>query len=176
MTPYFYKFPKITYDIDGTGNNVRAVTDIIHNIKFLDVVRNNIIVFYPYQVKEGETPEIIAAKLYGSAQYHWVILFANNIFDLWTEWPLAYEQMISFLAKKYGSLQTAQTTIDHYEDKFGNFIDLTTYNNTVSDGSVIVYADQYAIKLNEAKKLIQLVDPKYITLIESELDTLLLAQ
>jgi len=176
MTPYFNKFPKIAYDIDGTGTNNRLVIDILHRAKFIDIVRQNLIIFYPYHIKEGETPEIISAKLYGSPQYHWVILYANNIHNLWTDWPLSYDQIQAYLTQRYGSVPTAQTTVDHYEDKFGNFIDLTTYNATFSQGSVIIYADQYAYRLNEAKKLITLPDPKFVPQIENELDQLLVTQ
>jgi hypothetical protein len=173
MSPYFSKFPKMAYDIDGTGTNKRIVVDIIHRAKFIDVVRSNALIFYPYHTQEGETPEIVASKLYGSPQYHWVILFANNIFDLWNDWPLSYDQMVQYLIKRYGSVPTAKTTVDHYEDKFGNFIDFTTYNNTYSQGSIIVYADDYANQLNEIKKLIQLPDPRFVGQIENELNGLM---
>jgi hypothetical protein len=170
MTQFFTKYPKITYDIDGTGTNTRLIIDIIHRAKFIDIVKSNLVIFYPYHVKEGETPEIIAHKLYGSSQYYWVVLLSNNIMDLWRDWPLSYDQMQQYLIHRYGSVPTSQTTIDHHEDKFGNFIDLATYNNTFSQGSTIVYADQYAFRLNEEKKLITLPDPKYVTQIENELD------
>jgi hypothetical protein len=171
---YFTKFPKIGYDIDNTGTNVRIVTDIIHKAKFLDIVRQNDIIFYPYDVKEGETPEIIAAKLYDSAQYHWVVLLANDIKNLWTEWPLSYDQLVAFFVANYGSVASAQTTVDHYEASNGDYIDLDTYNATYSQGSIIVYADQYWIAQNDAKKIIRLIDPQYISLIENELDNLLI--
>jgi hypothetical protein len=176
MTQFFTKFPKMAYDIDNTGTNVRIVTDIIHRAKFIDIVRQNAILFYPYDVKEGETPEIIAAKLYDSSQYHWVVLFANDIHNLWTDWPLSYEQLIAFFIKTYGSMATAQTTVDHYEASNGDYIDLDTYNATLSQGSISVYADEYWISQNDAKKIIRLIDPQYISLIESQLDNILIPQ
>ena len=174
-TQYFSKFPKIAYDIDGTNTQTRVVVDIIHHAKFLDVVRSNAIIFYPYHIKEGETPEIIADKIYGSSQYNWVVLFVNDIFNLWTDWPLNYDQMEQYLIKRYGSVPTAQTTLDHYQDINGNFIDLTTYNNTFDQGSIRVYAYEYAHQLNETKRLIQLVDPQYVRQIENELNILLVS-
>ena len=172
-TSYFSKFPTTIYDIDNTGTNVRFITDIIHRAKFLEIVRKNIIVFYPYHIKEGETPDIIAEKLYGSSMYYWVVMFANNIFDIWNDWPLSYDQFIAYLNKKYGSVQVAQSTIDHYEDNLGVWIDLATYNATFAQGSIKVYSYDYETTLNEEKKNIQLVDPQYITIIENELDALM---
>jgi hypothetical protein len=122
MTTYFDKFPRIFYDIDGTGTNVQLVTDILHRAKFLKMILQNSLVFYPYIVKDGETPEIIAAKLYGSSNYYWLVMYANDIFSLWDEWPLSYDQMQAYLTVKYGSVAAAQATIDHWEDSYGNIV------------------------------------------------------
>ena len=172
MKTYFDKFPKFFYDIDGTGTNVQWVTDILHRAKFLKVVLANSLIFYPYIVKDGETPEIIAAKLYGSSNYYWIVMYCNDIFSLWDEWPLSYEQMQAYLTAKYGSVETAQTTIDHWEDSYGNTIDLATYNNNVST-SKIVYADQAAIAANAIKAQIKLLDPYYVPQVDAQLDALL---
>jgi len=173
MTQYFSKFPRILYDISGNGINVRWVCDIIHRAAFIQLVLSNTVVFYPYLIKDGETPEIIADKLYGTSQFHWIILYANNIFNLWDDWPLSYDQMQAFLVQKYGSLPVAELTVDHYEDTYGATIDYTTYAATIYQGSNIVYADQAAYAANDAKKQIRLVDPNYVAQIESELDKLL---
>lgn len=174
MTPYFSKFPQMVYDIDDTGTQARAVVDIFHRAKFLEVVKQNLVVFYDYRVKEGETPEIIADKLYGSSQYHWVVLLTNDIFSLWDDWPLSYQQYVAFLTKKYGSVETASTTIDHYQDQYGATIDYTTYLATISDGSIIVYADQQELIINDAKRDIQLIDVGFVAQIETALNALLI--
>lgn len=171
--PYFAKFPKMAYDVAGDGANLKVVVDVIHRAKFKDVVKSNIIVFYPYSVQDGDTPEIIAAKLYGSAQYHWVILFVNDIHNLWTDWPLDYFQFEKFLIKKYGAISTAQSTIHHYETADGQWIDLATYNDTIVDGSVSVDAYDYEVSVNDAKREIEVVDPQYIGQIDNELDKLM---
>ena len=174
MVQYFNKFPKVFYDVSGNNTNVRYVCDIIHRAAFLQVVLNNTIVFYPYFIKDGETPEIIASKLYGTPQYHWIILYANDIFSLWDDWPLSYDQIQAFLTQKYGSVPTAQVTIDHYQDKYGATIDYDTYAATISQGSIIVYADQNVIALNESKKQIRLIDPYYVAQIDQELNKILI--
>jgi Base plate wedge protein 53 len=174
MTQYFSKFPGAYYDIDGTNTNVRYICDIIHRAKFLEILLNNVIIFYPYVIKDGETPEIIADKLYGTSQFHWIVLYANNIFSLWDDWPLSYDQMQSFLSEKYGSVPTAETTLDHYQDKYGATIDYDSYLQTYHDGSIIVYADQAAIAANDIKKQIRLVDPSYVAQIDNELNKLMI--
>jgi len=173
-TPYFTKFPQITYNIDGTPNNNVLVLNIIHNARFIKKLFSNLLIFYPYHVKEGETPEIIASKLYGSPLYFWVVCLANNIYNIWTDWPLSYEALQAWLIKNYGSVAIAQTTVDHYQDQYGATIDYQTYLNNIDNGATVVYADQQAYNINEGKKLIRLVDPKYVTQIENELDQILL--
>ncbi len=169
-TQYFQKFPKIAYDVTGTNQNYILMTDIIHRVKFLDVVRNNALILYPYTVKDKETPDIIAHKLYGDPQFYWIVLFSNDVMNLWTEWPLSYEQFIEFLTKKYGSPETSMETVHHYQDKYGGIIDYDSYVETLSDGSTIVYAFEYETNLNDQKKEIRLLDPQYIFLVDAELN------
>lgn len=173
MTPYFSKFPAISYDIDGDGYNFQAITDIIHRVRFREVVKNNTLILYPYSIKDGETPEIIAHKLYGSSQYHWIVLFANDIYFLWDEWPMNYANFIEYLTKKYGSPDIAMATTHHYEDADGNWIDEDTYHATIADGSVEIDTYTYENDLNESKKDIYLLDAKYVSRVEKELDILL---
>jgi hypothetical protein len=136
---YFSKFPKMMYDVTGSGNSV-VVTDILHRAKFREVVKNNALIYYPYTVKDGETPEIVAHKLYDSAFFYWIVLFSNDIYFLWRDWPLSYEAFEAYLKKKYGSVDDSMTLVDHYESAEGYWIDETTYHATVADGSKIVYA------------------------------------
>lgn len=169
-TPYFSKFPLAQYNMNGDGITFDTVRDIIHRVEFLNVIEDSTVLMIPYTVKDGETPEIVAAKLYGSPQYHWVVMFANKLYNFWTEWPLSYDQFVAYLTKKYGSPNLAQSMIDHYEDKYGNIIDLDSYNATVSDGSISVSVIDNETNLNEAKRNILLIDPKYVPAIELELN------
>lgn len=173
MSQFFLKYPRVAYDMTGTGNEYVLVTDIIRRVQFLDVVRNNAYIYYDYTVKDEETPEIIAAKLYDSAQYHWVVLFANDIYLLWRDWPLSYQNFINFLEKTYGDVDTSMTLIHHYEDVNGYWIDEDTYNASIADGAKVIYAYDYELALNDAKKEIKLIDAKYVRRIENELDSLL---
>ena len=132
------------------GKNVRLVTDIMHRAAFLQLVLNNSLVFYPYVVKDGEPPEIITIQIIWISQIIiGLFVIANNIFSIWDDWSLSYDQMQAYLTSKYGSVQVAQTTIDHFQDQYGATIDLYTYEHT--PGNTIVYADQAAIATNQIK-------------------------
>ena len=42
------------------------------------------------EIDDGETPEVVAEKIYGDAGAAWVVLLANSIIDPQFEWPLNY--------------------------------------------------------------------------------------
>ena len=74
-------------------------------------VRTNVLFFDTYDVKEGETPEIIADKLYGDSQLHWVILMTNDITDRYHQWPMSTPQFLAFINDKYDNVDG----VHHYE-------------------------------------------------------------
>jgi Base plate wedge protein 53 len=170
--PYFAKFPATLYDMLGDKNEI-VVTNIMHRARIRDVVRNNTYVYYTYDVKDGETPETIAYKIYGSTQYHWVVLYANDILNPYYDWPLSYDDFQAVMIDLYGDLRTAQLTIHHYEDAIGNVIDFTTYDNLPSDERNAVSAYDYYYNLNESKRRIKLLDPVFLSKIDQELTDLL---
>ena len=72
--------PAINYDVDGDGTT-KVVIDILKRVKARAEAIVDGGIFYKYQIQEGDNAEIIADKYYGSSQYHWVVLFMNNILD-----------------------------------------------------------------------------------------------
>lgn len=69
---YFSHFPLIEYDSSGSGNP-KGVTNLLRRVAVRSKVKTNTSLYDTYDVKEGETPEIIAHRLYGDAELHWVI-------------------------------------------------------------------------------------------------------
>ena len=54
-----------------------------------------------YDVKEGETPEMIADKLYDDPELHWVVLMVNDITDRFHQWPMSAFQFEQYVKDKY---------------------------------------------------------------------------
>ena len=77
---YFSHFPTSVYDMKKDGN-VKLVTDIFRRIKIREKIINEVSLYEPYFVPNGESPETTAFKHFGSAEFHWVILLTNNIMD-----------------------------------------------------------------------------------------------
>lgn len=103
----FSKYPTIAY-----GGEI--VTNITVRLKFQKMVENNMMLFYPYTVKEGERADVIAYNYYGDSNYAWLIYMANNINDPLAEWPRSEEQLKRYIEINYGSIAESQEKIMFY--------------------------------------------------------------
>ena len=97
---YFENFPIIPYDATGTSE-YKAVTNILRRVGIRAKVKANTMLYDTYDVKNGETPESIAFKLYDDIELHWVILLINNITDRFHDWPMSESQFLQFVNDKY---------------------------------------------------------------------------
>ena len=75
---YFGMFPQVFYDNKGDGNYT-VMTNLLARVKLVDSAKLNIVDFDYYDIKDGETPEMIAHKYYGDVNYWWIISKANGL-------------------------------------------------------------------------------------------------
>lgn len=116
MGNFFDTFPRILYDIQGKRlTNYQTVTNVFFRLRVVREVLSNSSTYYEHLVMDGDTPEILAEKVYGDSEAHWVILLANDILDPQYDWPLGYDAFNKYIIKKYGSIEAAKTTYHHYE-------------------------------------------------------------
>ena len=90
---YFSNFPTIPYDSKGTGE-FKDVKNLLRRIGIRAKVKTNTMLYDTYDVKNGETPESIAFKLYDDAELHWIVMLVNNITDRFHDWPLSEAQFL----------------------------------------------------------------------------------
>ena len=107
---YFGNFPITAYDSIGNGD-FKLVTNLLTRVAIRSKVRSNTLLYDTYDVKEGETAEILADKLYGDAELHWVILFVNNVIDVYHQWPQNQNQFLAYINDKYSDVDATH----HYE-------------------------------------------------------------
>lgn len=88
---YFNRFPKIEYDFPQLIGV--SVQDIFRRIQFTENTLNDKTNFEEYLVVEGESPDDIANKVYGSPSYWWLVLLCNNIIDIENEWPKSMSEL-----------------------------------------------------------------------------------
>jgi hypothetical protein len=112
---YFTYFPQIFYSFDTANADYSLVTNVMSRVKILREVLDNSLLYYKYEIKEGETPEIVAYNFYGDVQKHWIILYANSIIDPKYDWVLHSKELENYIISKYGSIEDAKTELHHYE-------------------------------------------------------------
>lgn len=154
---YFKNFDQVFYDFDVNGKReLKVVTDITHNARFRAEILKNVTVYDEYDIMDGETPEIIAEKIYGNPQYHWIIMLANDKYDYVNDFPLSTNLLEAHIDTVYGVNKYAA---HHYVDYNGYIVDSS------QPGAVPVSNYQYEEQLNESKRRIKIISPEIINLI-----------
>lgn len=206
MGKFFDQFPKVLYDTEGTrSGSYDVLTNIFVRIGIFADIKNNNGVYYPYLVQEGDTPEMIADKYYGDSQFHWVVLMMNDIVDPFYDWPLDSGPFNKYITTKYGSTDTAQSQIHHYEKQIVRLdsasqvsttskmvIDANTYTelasstfNTydLSNGTTVqetvtknaVTCWTWELEQNENKRSIKLLKKEYIEQVKQQFESIMQA-
>ena len=121
---YFQQFPYLEYDFpDGV---TRFFKDITIRPSIVTDVYGDSRNLREYVVEEGQSPEIVAYEVYGDPQMHWVIMLANNINNIYTDWPKSTNQFEQYLDNKYSRQKDSEgnTVILSGED-LDEFIEFT---------------------------------------------------
>jgi hypothetical protein len=178
---YFANFPSIVYD--ATGNfDFKVVTNLLRRVALRQKIRDNVLVFDTYDVGNGETPEMLADKLYGESELHWIILLLNNVTDRYHQWPKSYTQWLSFLEDKYPTVSGASTQlidqVHHFEiaQTSGNTtttINIGTTDTTPDFSATSVTNYEYEEKIQDDLGQIRLLDPSYIPVFIEEFEKLM---
>jgi len=84
---YFNKFPTTEYDFKSIGVQGLEVLDILTRVRFLfgSIFANR--AYSVYQLKHGDTPDIIAHNYYGDSDWWWLVLLYNDIVNPFNEIP-----------------------------------------------------------------------------------------
>lgn len=151
---YFKDFPQFLYEFRvGSTDKTTVVTDITRNIRFRRDILSNVTLYDEYDIVDGETPEIIAEKVYGNAEYHWIIMLVNDRYDYLQDFPLSQYELEKHIAVKYPSNVYG---VHHYEDADGYVV------NSTASGATSVSNYEYETRLNESKRRIKIVSPNVI--------------
>jgi hypothetical protein len=163
---YFNTLPKIVYrSPSGTSS---LYTNLMARASIIPSVLKDPMVYYKYDIQEGDTPEIVAYKYYGDSYRYWIVLFSNQIMDPQWEWPLSYSVFESYIKDKYGfnkqtntwnvlnpyvttyiwqkiitqyDVSTQTTTVNTLqidEDTYDNLVESTTIYDKLTTGQVSI--------------------------------------
>jgi len=195
---YFDTLPKVIFT-DNNGVS-KVVTNIMARASVLPDILKSPLVYYQYDIQEGDTPEIIAHKYYGDVYRFWIVMFANQLLDPQWDWPMNSNQFNAYILDKYPSTDV-YNTVHHYQKTITQYdygtntpttntvtVDQNTYNSivpqtnnftlptgvvsvAVSKQAVSVY--DYELSLNESKRTINILNALYVDQMETEFKKLM---
>ena len=174
---YFDSFPVIRYG--STDGTIKNVTNLLRRVAVRSKLKTNISFFDTYDVKNGETPEIIADKLYDDPKLHWIIMLVNNVTDRYHDWPMSEQQFNSYLNEKYSN----PDGIHHYEisQESGDTTQkIEVYDPELISSDTDAYTSATAITNREfeeseqdKKRKIRLLDPIFVDQFVEEFNSLI---
>lgn len=118
MSSFFDKFPLIRYQISGVKySSFQTIRNLLFRTAVIREALSNSSSYIRYIIRDGDTPEILASKIYGDPQAHWMILYANDMIDAQYDWPLTSTVFTKYMADKYRAAAEADrgTTLEDYE-------------------------------------------------------------
>ena len=137
MARFFRYFPKTLYYPKLDSKSLDTITNILTRFKFENSFKENSVTYYEYDIKDSDTPEIIASKFYDSPEKHWAVLLINDIIDPQWEWPMDQGTMIKFIESKYSANATVgQTGVHWSKNNTKNYFIIQT--RTLSSGSITI--------------------------------------
>ena len=176
------------------------MTNLLARANILPEELKNPILYYTYDIQEGDTPEIVAHKYYDDMYRYWIVLFANQIIDPQWDWPLSGSNFNKYIVDKYtefnpysevhhyekiieqtdvSTLITTKNTVIISSDAYDNIVTNTvTYNlptgkvSVTTTGRAVDYYT-YELELNESKRNIKLLNKNYVNEFETELRNLM---
>jgi len=195
---YFQQLPKIVYTDPNTGIK-SVIIDLLPRASVIQTILTNPLLYYTYDVQEGDTPEIVADKYYGDSYRYWLVLYANQMLDPQWSWPLSYAQFSVYMNNKYTpteynnihayqkiitkyDVNSQTTTVDIIVIDENDYNLLFPYSTTIttSTGPVAIQVTKnaqsmydYELQLNENKRSIKIINKLYANQIESEFKTLM---
>ena len=190
---YFNTLPKILSTNYNGGTIV--LTNLLARANILPELLKNPLLYYTYDIQEGDTPEIVAHKYYNDMYRYWIVLMCNQLLDPQWNWPLNSQQFQDYLTDKYGTQDiygtvhnyqeiitqfdygtqtTTVNTIQITQDTYNSFVNSTnTY--TLPTGQVKVTKEakaisifDYEVQQNEAKRKISILNNQYVDQIEQQ--------
>ena len=165
---YFDSIPKILYDSKGNGE-LKIVTNLLKRVAVRTKIKTNALILDTYNVKNGETPESIADKLYDDPELHWVVLMVNDITDRYHQWPMYEQQFNTYVKEKYDN----PDGVHHYEisqSSGDSETKIEVYNNSALysgdtdfySNATIITNREYEEREQDKKRQIKLLDPAFL--------------
>jgi len=168
----FYNIAKSPVDVD-----LLYAKNLWQRSEILPEYVNSVTLFDEYVVINGESPEVLAKRVYGNPFYNWTFFIANDIVNFYEQWPKSTSQLSDYVSNKYSNPQaTKHYVTTEVKNTAGNIIipagKIVPSNYSVSyiDNGIVVTANpvvsitnyQYEEEINGKKEKIKVIRPGLI--------------
>jgi hypothetical protein len=188
---------------DAKISDYIQVKNLFKRGKIRPDIFENVAFFEKYKIIGNERPDNVSYKVYEDPKFDWIILLSNNITNIQTEWPMTQNSFDEYLKEKYGvGLSTEEEIynniyngVHHYETtEVKNSRGVTilpaglqvpsTYSVSFYDYSMREQIDsgniavpvtnyEYEEKLEDAKRNIFVLKPRYLNIILDDTDNMM---
>ena len=195
MSNYFKQVPNLEYVSrlpNAKISDYITVKNLFKRGNLADDIFQDLTIFTKYEIKGDDRPDNVANKVYQDPDLDWVILLANNIINIQSEWPMPQRDFDRYLLDKYETY-VKLNEIHHYEtleckNTVGAVVvpkglwvesdySVTYYDwyagaeMTKSSSDIVVSVTNYGYEdnLENEKRNIYLLKPKYLNIIKDDL-------
>ena len=197
MSSYFSEVPNFEYVSrlpDAKISDYITVKNFFKRGFLREDIFQNLTFFTKYQIQGSDRPDNVAFQVYNDSTLDWLVLISNNIVNIQNEWPLSNIDFDELMLDKYGSYDTLFNGIHHYETievKDARDVKIVNAGLKVESDYSITFFDeradqmktvtptipvtnyQYEQKVNEDKRNIYLLQPRYVQVVRDDLEDLM---
>ena len=197
MSSYFSEVPNFEYVSrlpDAKISDYITVKNFFKRGFLREDIFQNLAFFTKYSINGNDRPDNVAFEVYNDSTLDWLVLMSNNIVNIQNEWPISNADFDELMLEKYGSYDTLFSGIHHYETlEVKDARDVKIVNaglKVESDYSVTFFDEragqmvtvtptipvtnyQYEQKVNEDKRNIYLLQPRYVQVVRDDLEDLM---
>jgi len=174
---YFNSFPLVV--ASDYKNNAILLTNLMARVDIIPSLLKNPLLFYSYDLKDSDRPDILAHKYYDDSDKYWMVLYANQIMDPLYDWPLNSQQFDAYLTNKYSEaaggdafvLAYVSSTIQEYRKIITTYdstsletttktvvVDLTTYNSITAASTTQTFSSGASVTRTLSKSAVSIYD------------------
>ena len=196
MSDYFKKVPNFEYVSRLPGAKIGdylTVKNLFKRGTLEPDILENLAFHTKYQIKGDDRPDNVAFDVYGSSELDWLVLLCNNIINIQNEWPMLQNDFDRFLLDKYDTYANLNAT-HHYETlevknaqrvvivpkglQCESDYTVTYFDSYLEQKVTVISADctqevtnlQYEEKIEDDKRNIYVLKPRYLSIIEDDME------
>ena len=199
MSNYFNLVPDFEYVSrlpNAKISDYITVKNLFRRVILREDIFSNLTFFTKYSIKGDDRPDNVANRIYADSTLDWLILLANNITHIPSEWPMTQNDLDRFLLKKYDNdYDKLYNGVHHHETievKDSNDVTIVPAGLEVSSDFTQTYYDffiggmttsnnitrpvtnyQYEEKVENKKRQIYILKTEYISVVLDDVEDIM---